>query len=146
MLLLDREKFRLCSLDEVLAERSPFLYPVELRWEFLEWLEEDIIQEFLTPHIPTTVLEAARIGRALIVIFYGNEGRLLSYTRQSDGRVCSVYDRLLDFVQKNNLPSGAVWFVNGNLNTDAEYQQWKVEREIGDAITSKCAQASIFPT
>ncbi|HXQ74721.1 MAG TPA: hypothetical protein VN844_29725 [Pyrinomonadaceae bacterium] len=133
MLLLDREKFRLCSLDEVLAERSPFLYPVELRWEFLEWLEEGIIQEFLTPHIPPAVFEAARIGRALIIIFYGNEGRLLSYTRQSDGRLCSVYDRLLDFVQNNNLPSGAVWFVNGNLNTDPEYRQWKLEREIGDA-------------
>jgi hypothetical protein len=133
MLLLDREKFRLCSLDEVLAERSPFLYPVELRWEFLEWLEEGIIQEFLTPHIPTSVLEAVRMGRAFLVVFYGNEGRLLSYTRQSDGKICSVYDRLLDFMQKHRLPSGAVWFVNGNLNGDAEYQQWKVEKEIGDA-------------
>lgn len=131
MLLLDREKFRLCALDEVLAERSPFFYPVELRWEFLEWLEEGTIQEFLTPHIPASVLEAARMGRALLIVFYGHEGRILSYISQLDGRTCSVYDRLLDFVQKNSLPPSAVWFVNGNLNGDAEYQQWRVEREIG---------------
>jgi len=133
MLLLDREKFRLCALDDILAEGSPFLYPVELRWEFLEWLEEGIMREFLTPHIPASVLAAARTGRALIAVFFGNEGRLLSYSRQSDGRTCSVYDRLLDFVQKNSLPPGAVWFVNGNLHGDAEYQQWKVDKKIGGA-------------
>ena len=56
MLLLDREKFRLYALDAALAEGTLFLYPVELRWEFLEWLEEGIMREFLTPHIPAPVL------------------------------------------------------------------------------------------
>jgi hypothetical protein len=144
MLLLDREKFCLCPLDDVLAEGAPFLYPVELRWEFLEWLEEGIIQEFLTPHIPSSVLDAARLGRALLVVFYGNEGRLLSYTRQSDGTTCSVYDRLLDFVQKNSLPPGVVWFVNGNLNTDAEFQQWKAEKEIGDTVPFEVRTGEYF--
>src|ERR1700728_700746 len=132
MLLLDRENFRLCALKDVLADESPFLYPIELRWEFLEWLEAGMIQEFLTPHIPSSVLEAARIGRALIIVFYGHEGRILSYSSRSDGRTYSVYDRLLDFVRKNKLPAGAVWFVNGNLKGDAEYQQWRAEREIAD--------------
>ena len=69
MLLLNREQFRLCGLDEVLADTSPFLYPVELRWEFLEWLEEELITEFLTPHIPTEVLEAVQGGRAPSLFF-----------------------------------------------------------------------------
>jgi hypothetical protein len=133
MLLLDRDRFRLCALDEVLSEGSPFLYPLELRWEFLEWLADGAIQEFLTPHIPDLVLDAARKGRTLVVVFYGHEGRILSYSCRSSSKASRVYDRLLDFVQKNGLPPGTVWFVDGNLRGEAEYEHWRSQKGIADA-------------
>lgn len=132
MLLLNREKFRLCALDDALSEGCSFLYPIELRWEFLEWLEDGFIEEFLAPHIPDSVLDAARKGRALIIVFYGHEGRILSYTCGSSGRTLSIYDQLLHFVQKNGLPPGTVWFVDGNLNANAEYDRWRKEKSIGE--------------
>ena len=35
--LLKREQLRLRQLDQVLVEGGPFIFPLELRWEFIDW-------------------------------------------------------------------------------------------------------------
>jgi hypothetical protein len=40
----------------------------------------------------------------------------------------SVYDLIFGFVCRHNLPSGAVWFINGNLRGQPEYKSWKRRR------------------
>ena len=96
----------------------PFVFPLEFRWEVIKWMKRFAKlnpAEFLTPHIPPAVLDAARSGRAIILLFFGHEGRSLSTSSKQDPKKPSGYDLILEFVKNNKLPPGAVWFINGNL-------------------------------
>src|SRR6202035_3663154 len=73
--LLDREHLRLRRLDQVLREGGPFVFPIELRWEFLDWFARGTVKEFLTGSVPSAVLSAPRERRAIILLFFGHEGR-----------------------------------------------------------------------
>jgi hypothetical protein len=84
--------------------------------------------EFLTPHIPSAVLNAARTGKAIILLFFGHEGRSLTIPIAKIRQTQSAYDLIFEFVVKNKLPPEAVWFISGNLNGRKEYQSWKGRR------------------
>jgi hypothetical protein len=84
MALLKREQLRLRQLDQVLAEGGPFIFPLELRWEFIDWFARGMATDFLTPHIPSSVMKAVRAGKAIILLFYGHEARPLGFTRAAD--------------------------------------------------------------
>jgi hypothetical protein len=126
MAMLDREHLRLRPLGQVLAEGRPFVFPVELRWEFIEWATRGMDSDFLAPHIPPTVLNAARAGKAIILLFFGHEARALSYVRSGEKR--SAYDLIFDFLCRHDLPRGSLWFVSGNLAGQSEYDSWKGRR------------------
>ena len=129
--LLDRERFRMRRLDQVLLEGSRFVFPLELRWEFVEWLARNRGTDFVTPYVPPMVLSAARAGKAVILLFFGHEGRMLSFTSNPDGEERSVYDLIFRFISLHDLPPGAVWFISGNLSGRREYETWK-RRRLGD--------------
>jgi hypothetical protein len=132
--LLDRHRLRLRKLDTVLTEGSPFVFPLEFRWEFIRWMQgyaKSRSAEFLVPHVPSAVLKAARRGKAIVLLFFGHEGRSLSIPVEKDG-VLSAYDLIFEFVSRNGLPPGAVWFVNGNLAGQSEYYSWKRRRLGGE--------------
>ena len=86
MAMLDRDHLRLRRLEQVLADGCPFVFPLELRWEFIDWFARGIATDFLTPHIPPAVLEATRAGKAIILLFFGHEARLLSFTNTGGQR------------------------------------------------------------
>ena len=128
--VLDREHLRLRQLDGVVKEGGPFAFPLEFRWECIRWMAQFVQgrpTEFLTPHIPSAVLDAARGGRAIILLFFGHEGRSLSIPNEEDKQF-SAYDLILDFVRRSGLSPGAVWFINGNLAGRPEYLSWKRRR------------------
>ena len=132
--LLDREHLRLRRVDTVLEDGRPFVFPLELRWECIKWMKKfkrDRSAEFLTPHVPPAVLDAARSGKAIILLFFGHEGRSLSIPNKKNKQI-SVYDLILDLVCRSQLPPGAVWFINGNLAGEPEYRFWKSERLGGE--------------
>ena len=132
--LLDRHYLRLRKLDTVLAEGSPFVFPLEFRWEFIRSMQGYAKRrgaEFLAPHVPSAVLEAARGGKAIVLLFFGHEGRSLSIPVEKVGEL-SAYDLILEFVTSNGLPPEAVWFVNGNLAGQSEYRSWKRRRLGGE--------------
>jgi len=140
--LLDREHLRLRPLDIVLREGSPFVFPLELRWECIKWMKKlrrNKAVGFLSPHIPSSVLAAARSGKAIILLFFGHEGRSLSIPNK-EGQEVSAYDLILDFVRRSELPPGAVWFINGNLAGEQEYRSWK-HRRLGDKDRSDVFQS-----
>jgi len=129
--LLDRDRLRLRQLNEVLLEGGPFVFPLEFRWGIIRWmrmLAKNKHAEFLTPHIPHAVLNAARTGRAIILLFFGHEGCSLNVPIAKTKQTQSAYDLLFEFVIKNKLPPEAVWFISGNLNGLNEYQSWKIRR------------------
>ncbi len=80
MAMLDRDHLRLRRLEQVLDDGCPFVFPLELRWEFIDWFARGLSTDFLTPHVPPAVLTAARAGKAVILLFFGHEARLLSFT------------------------------------------------------------------
>jgi hypothetical protein len=128
--ILDREHLRLRQLDAVVKEGGRFVFPLEFRWECIRWMSQfaqDRSTEFLTPHIPLAVLDAARRARAIILLFFGHEGRSLSVPHNK-GEELSVYDLIFEFVRLSELPPGAVWFINGNLAGQPEYLSWKRKR------------------
>lgn len=142
--LLDREHLRLCRLDTVLKDGRPFVFPLEFRWECIKWMKTlDGSAKFLTPHIPPAVLDAARRGNAIILLFFGHEGRLLSIPNKGNHEI-SAYDLIFDFVCRSQLPRGAVWFINGNLAGEPEYRSWKSRRLGGedrpDAFLLRCVE------
>ena len=126
MAMADRPHLQLHPLERVLVEGSRFAFPLELRWEFIEWFAGGKATEFVTPHIPGPVLKAARAGDAIILLFFGHEARSLEYVYSGQER--SAYDLIFDFVRRNDLPSRSVWFVNGNLAGELEYKSWKCRR------------------
>src|SRR5437879_5712657 len=66
--LLCPERFTLRASKD-LSEQS-FVFPLELRWEFLDRFAELPSDQFLTPAIPAWVLERARTGRAIVLVFF----------------------------------------------------------------------------
>ena len=118
-------------LDQVVLEGNRFVFPLELRWEFIEWFASNMASDFLTPFIPPVVLKAARRGKAVILLFFGHEGRRLSFTLSPEGEQQSVYDLIFRFISRHDLPSSAVWFISGNLTGQLEYEAWK-HRRLGD--------------
>jgi hypothetical protein len=126
MAMADRPHLQLRPLERVLAEGSRFVFPLELRWEFIEWFAAGKATEFVTPHIPELALKAARAGNAVILMFFGHEARSLEYVYS--GQEHSAYDLIFDFVRRNDLPPRSVWFVNGNLAGELEYKSWKCRR------------------
>src|SRR5262249_38679493 len=133
--LLDRANLRLRRLDEVLAERSPFVYPLELRWEFLNWFARGEARAF-APHVPPPVFEAARRRHALILLSFAHEARPLTYVSRTGNQVCA-YDLIDALVSENGLPPHSVWFVSGNLDGRAEYEAWKRSRVGGEATVDR---------
>ena len=132
--LLDCHHLRLRKLSTVLAEGCPFVFPLEFRWECIRWMQSCQKRggaDFLTPHIPSPVLKSARLGKAILLLFFGHEGRSLSISQQK-GEEISAYDLIFEFVCRSELPPGAVWFVNGNLAGQSEYRSWKRRRLGGE--------------
>lgn len=129
--LLDREQLRICRLNEVLLEGRRFVFPLEFRWEFIDWFTRNTAADFVTPYVPPPVLSAARAGKAVILLFFGHEGRMLSFTPNPEGEERSVYDLIFRFISLHDLPPGAVWFISGNLDGRLEYETWK-RRRFGD--------------
>jgi len=129
--LLDREQLRIRRLDQVLLEGSRFVFPLELRWEFIAWLARNKAADFVTPYVPPVVLSAARAGRAVVLLFFGHEARMLSFTPSHEGEEQSVYDLIFRFISVHDLPPSAVWFISGNLGGRLEYETWKRQR-LGD--------------
>ena len=129
--LLNREQLRIRRLDQVLLEGGRFVFPLELRWEFIAWFERNMAADFVTPYVPPVVLSAARAGKAVILLFFGHEARMLSFTLNPEGEEQSVYDLIFHFISLHDLPPGAVWFISGNLGGRLEYETWK-RRRLGD--------------
>ena len=129
--LLDRERLRMRRLDQVLLEGSRFVFPLELRWGFIDWFARNRATDFVTPYVPPMVLSAARAGKAVVLLFFAHEGRTLSFTLNPEGEERSVYDLIFRFISLHDLPPGAVWFISGNLTGRLEYETWK-RRRLGD--------------
>jgi hypothetical protein len=129
--LLDRERLKMRRLDQVLLHGNRFVFPLELRWEFIEWFAHNMAADFLTPFVPPGVLRAARAGKAIILLFFGHEGRTLSFTVNPEGEKQSVYDLIFRFISRHDLPPSGVWFISGNLAGRLEYDAWK-RRRLGD--------------
>ena len=94
------------------------------------------------------MLDAARSGRAIILLFFGHEGRSLRISSRQDREAQSGYDLILEFMRNNNLPPGAVWFISGNLQGHKEYRTWKSAIDLGAKIRLipfKYASSSPFP-
>ena len=130
--VLKPDTFRLCSAQDATASGIPFLYPVELRWEFLEWFRHKPDQTLLG-HIPPAVLDAARRSRAVLVLSFAHEARSLFHqSAQTEERPC-LFDRLCRFMRLHDLPPTALWFLNGNLDGQQEFEQWYTLRFDGPA-------------
>lgn len=125
IVLLNPHLFRIRTIDEVMAEGCPFVFPVDLTSEYTNFLSVGDTQNFLPYVMPRSVIDAARAGRAVILVNYAGEGNRMTFTRGASQQTMSTYDVLQEFVERYDLPDTAVWFLNGNLAADREFAAWR---------------------
>lgn len=114
------DRFRIADAAACAADGTPFLYPIEFDYRFMDSYPPGTppVVEGVSP----AVLEAARAGRALLVLFFGHEPRSLRFP---DGEERTVFDLVHSFIRAHDLPPGAVFLLNGNLAGDAEFLAWR---------------------
>lgn len=130
LIMLNPDRYRAAPLEELVDRNIPFIYPIELRWHFIEWLAEGREDDFLSDHVPELVLQAVRAGQAVILINFAHEARQFVYRKVVNGELRSVYDDLLSFVTTRRLPPQSVWLLNGDGNFADYWQAWKKDKGI----------------
>lgn len=127
---LNAPDYQMAPLEQLVDSDKKFIFPLELRWEFLEYLSRTNDKSFLDAYIPDKVFDAIRGEQCHLVVSFAHEARVMSYVSGIDGGARSFYDDLLEFKTRHQLPSNRIWFLNGNINFFDEYQSWKSLRSL----------------
>jgi hypothetical protein len=116
------------------AAGTPFVYPIELRFEADEWCA-GAPADTLIAVLPPAVAGACAAGRVVVVFSIAHEGRPLDTSRYG------LLDRLDAFGQHYRLPAERLWFVTGNLDAGAEISAWFTARGRSTApFTIRCCE------
>lgn len=139
----DHHLYRIDAVTDLLARGEPFIFPVELRYEFIEALARADGRSFLDPYVPPDVMAAIRTGQATLVISYAHEARQFFFMRQADQQPRCVYDTIAEFVDRHGLLPQQVWLLTGNIHFQAELDQWRGWRQAAQ-VPFQVRYADIF--
>jgi hypothetical protein len=122
--VLARHRLGLARTDALLRSGAPFVYPLELRYNLRESFA---VNPDLAPGMPTAVLDRARAGRAVILVWIGHEQTPLDLDGVGQAW---VFDVIQKFVVDHGLPPSQVWFVSGNVAGVHVFAQWLRARRL----------------
>ncbi|MBI3514512.1 MAG: hypothetical protein HY060_10680 [Proteobacteria bacterium] len=125
--------------DVLLRIGAPFVYPLELRYNLRESFAAN---QALAPGVPAAVLEQARAGRAVILVWIAHEQTPL----ELDGAAKAwVFDVIQNFVVAHDLPPRQVWFVSGNVSGVQSFTQWLRARRLYEAHAFRFRTLAMSP-
>ena len=113
------------------SRRTPFVYPVELRFEADEWCASTPADQPLAV-LPPPVDRMCDVGRMVVVLSIAHEGRPLfepdGPDRSDVDRRPTLLDRVAAFGRRYRLPPERLWFLSGNLDGDRDVEAWRCAR------------------
>lgn len=118
--LLSPERLEAVPVAAAGASARPFVYPVELRWEVVEWCARHGERESLVV-LPQEVGRAARAGRAIVLVSLMHESRVL-FTPAIGS--FTLFDALARIADEYDLAPAQLWFVHGDDGAAAELTAW----------------------
>ncbi len=140
--LLGPERLEAVPVAAAGASARPFVYPVELRWEVVEWCTRNGEHESLVV-LPPEVAGAARAGRAIVLVSLMHESRVLFAPAIA---AFSVFDALARLAAEYDLAPGQLWFVHGDDGAAAGLGAWLKARARDEApfTARECEPFSAF--
>lgn len=140
--LLSPERLEAVPVAAARASGRPFVYPVELRWEAVEWCTRNGERESLVV-LPPDVVRAARAGRAIVLVSLMHESRLLFAPATG---TFTLFDALARIADEYDLAPAQLWFVHGDDGAVAAAAAWlrARRRETAPFTTRECEPFSAF--
>ena len=138
--LLRPDRLQLARTEDVVRAGRPFVYPLELT--------RDALANFsaapaLATGIPTAVLESARRGRAVILVWLGHEAVPLEL---NEAGTVWLYDVIELLIMQNALPRGALCLVTGTVSALDGFVEWLHARGLFLPEAPQLHALTVFPT
>ena len=138
--LLTPHRVRLAATDDVLRTDRPFVYPLELTRAGMTSFGAQA--PALAPDLPPAVLERARRGRAVILVWLGHEAIPLEL---NDAGTVWLFDVIEMFIGQHGLPRGAVWLATGTVSALDVLVEWLGARGLYLPEAVELRALSVFP-
>jgi len=138
--LLRPDMLRLARTEDALGSGRPFVYPLELTRAGLASFGAD--GGGLAAGIPSAVLDGARRGRTVIVVWLAHEAAPLEL---NPAGTVWLYDVIELFIIQNALPTGAVWFLTGTVSSLDDFAQWLNARGLYLPEAAELHAMTVFP-
>lgn len=140
--LLSPERLEAVPVAAAGASARPFAYPVELRWEVVEWCARNGERESLVV-LPPEVERAARAGRAIVLVSLMHESRVLFSPASG---TFTLFDALARVADEYDLAPPQLWFVHGDGGAAAQLALWLEarRREAAPFTDRQCEPFSAF--
>jgi hypothetical protein len=140
--LLSPERLQAVPVAVAGASARPFVYPVELRWEVVEWCARNGERESLVV-LPPEVGRAARAGRAIVLVSMMHESRVLFAPAVG---AFTLFDALARIADEYDLAPGQLWFVHGDDRAAVDLAAWLKARgrEAAPFTARECEPFSAF--
>lgn len=139
--LLQPERLSFERTETVLQSGRPFVYPLELtRASLAGFLTGPLT---LASDVPPAVLEAARRGRAVILVWLGDTVAPLDL--DAAGTIW-LFDYVRHFMVEHELPGRAVWLVTGTVTAFEAFDDWLKGRWLFVPEAPQLHAMTVFPT
>lgn len=139
--LLQPDRLRFERTASLLESRHPFVYPLELTRASLTSLAAG--PHTLAPDIPPGVLERARRGEAVILIWLGHDAVPLEFEGATG---VWLFDILQLFLAHNQLPGRAVWLASGLISALDTLDDWLRARLMYPPEVIQLRSMTVYPT
>lgn len=140
--LLSPERLEAVPVASVAASARQFVYPVELRWEVVEWCARYGERESLVV-LPPEVTRAARAGQAIVLVSLMHESRSLFAPTSG---AFTLFDALARISDEYDLAPTQLWLVHGDEEEAAQLVAWLEVRgrEAAPFTARECEPFSAF--
>jgi hypothetical protein len=139
--LLQPDRLGFERTDRLLQSGRPFVYPLELTSAGRAGLLAG--PRGFAADIPPAVLEAARRGRAVILVWSGDSTAPLELN--AAGTVW-LLDVVQLFAAQHELPGRAVWLITGAVSAFEAFDEWIRERHMYLPEAVQLHAMTVFPT
>jgi len=139
--LLQPERLGFERTDRLLQSGRPFVYPLELTRAGLAGLLAG--PRAFAADVPPAVLEAARRGRAVILVWSGDSAAPLEL---NPGGTVWLLDYIQLFAAQHALPGRAVWLITGAVSAFEAFDDWLIQRWLFVPEAVQLHAMTVFPT
>jgi len=140
--MLSPERLEAVPVAAAAASARPFVYPVELRSEVVEWCAQNGERESVVV-LPPEVGRAARTGHAIVLVSLMHESRVLFAPASG---AFTLFDALARIADEYDLAPAQLWFVHGDDGAAGQLAAWLKARRraIAPFTARECEPFSAF--